>query len=181
MNIPLIKGTFDKKEALNLITQLVHIKVKYHESRIEKSHTEEDIEMREKRIRQLHQDLYYAREYLASFEDTVELDSEIGINESIRDEVHPNDQVNPYNLVKGNFSPDEAQTILNDLVDSKIKHHNIEAFRIQEKTGGDISHSKKRVKELKELKVQLGQLIEEARKKGKSLHIDGTLNLSFVN
>lgn len=53
----LINGEFEGKEALELITHLVHAKIRFLENKIEQSHNEEDIKMREKRIKMLHEEL----------------------------------------------------------------------------------------------------------------------------
>lgn len=64
MDIQLLKGNFTQSEALDLLTQLVHVKIKFHESKIEKSDNEEDIKMRENRIKQLFQDFYEAKQLI---------------------------------------------------------------------------------------------------------------------
>ena len=57
MQLQLINGQFSKEDALDLITQMIQVKIKYHEQKIESSHTEEDIKMRESRIMQLQKDV----------------------------------------------------------------------------------------------------------------------------
>jgi hypothetical protein len=64
MNIPLIQGQFNAKDATDLITQLIHVKIKFHEGKINHASSEEDIKMREQRIKQLQKDLYEARLFL---------------------------------------------------------------------------------------------------------------------
>lgn len=66
MNIPLIQGQFSAKDATDLITQLIHVKIKFHEGKINHASSEEDIKMREQRIKQLQKDLYEARLFLES-------------------------------------------------------------------------------------------------------------------
>ena len=51
MNIQLIQGQFGGKEAIELITQMIHAKVKFHENIIGNNDNEEDIKMRENRIK----------------------------------------------------------------------------------------------------------------------------------
>ena len=64
MNIQLLEGNFTQSEALELLTQLVYVKIKFHESKIEKSDNEEDIKMRENRIKRLHRDFYEAKQLI---------------------------------------------------------------------------------------------------------------------
>lgn len=76
-NFPLIKGSFSKEEALTILTNMVEAKIKYHEGKILMTSNEEDIKMRENRIKQLQKDLYEVRNYLDHRTGRVELNSEI--------------------------------------------------------------------------------------------------------
>lgn len=80
INIQLFQGQFNKAEALDLITQMTQVKIKYHENKIRTSHNEEDIEMRESRIRQLQKDLHEVRRQLESKDSNLALASQIEIN-----------------------------------------------------------------------------------------------------
>ena len=57
MNIQLIQGQFNTKDAIDIITQMIHIKLKYHESKISNNANEEDIKFRETKIKQLQKEL----------------------------------------------------------------------------------------------------------------------------
>ncbi len=80
MNIPLIKGHFDAQEALELITQMIHVKIKYQEGKISQNSNEEDIKMRENRIKELQKDLFAARQLLESKGSMIDIVSTIEIN-----------------------------------------------------------------------------------------------------
>ena len=58
MNIQLIEGRFNPNDALDLITQMVHIKIKYHESYIINNDNEDDIKAREAKIKRLQKELF---------------------------------------------------------------------------------------------------------------------------
>lgn len=73
MQIKILEGSFSAKEALDILTQLVHVKIRYHETKIQHLDSEEDIKMREKRIQQLQKDLYDLRTYLESGKKKVNL------------------------------------------------------------------------------------------------------------
>ncbi|MFN3666553.1 MAG: hypothetical protein ACK4S0_10365 [Sediminibacterium sp.] len=79
VQLQLIKGSFDKSEALELISQMVHVKIKYHENKIKGSEKEEDIKMREKRIKQLQHEFHELRTQLMSVDQTINIESGIGI------------------------------------------------------------------------------------------------------
>ena len=79
MKIQLIKGSFDAKEATDIITQMIHVKIKFHESKISNLSNEEDIKFREGRIKQLQKELYEAVKYFKETKNTIDLSSDIEI------------------------------------------------------------------------------------------------------
>lgn len=58
MKVQLIQGEFSKRDALDLITQMIQVKIRYHEGKIQKQSTEEDIKWRETKIKKLQKELY---------------------------------------------------------------------------------------------------------------------------
>lgn len=78
MNFQLIKGHFITNEAIELVTQMVHVKIKFQESKIQNASSEEDIKMRESRIKQLQKDLYEMKNVIEKNNDKlIEIHSEI--------------------------------------------------------------------------------------------------------
>ena len=76
MTIKLIEGTFNSQEAVDLITALIQTKIKFHENRIS-IENEEDIKMREKKIKRLQNSLHDFRNELN--QQNVNLNCEISI------------------------------------------------------------------------------------------------------
>ena len=81
MKIQLIQGRFTKEDTLELLSQLVLAKVKFHENKIEKSLSEEDIKMRERRIKQLQHDFHETKKAILMGNSNCELEAEIKINQ----------------------------------------------------------------------------------------------------
>jgi len=79
MNFQLIKGHFNANEALELVTQMVHVKIKFQENKIQHASSEEDIKMREGRIKQLQKDLYEMKKEIEKNPKIIEIHSEIAI------------------------------------------------------------------------------------------------------
>ncbi|GAB2671858.1 hypothetical protein GCM10027036_26480 [Flavihumibacter cheonanensis] len=77
--LQLIQGSFEKEDALDLITELVQVKIRYHENKIGRSENEEDIERREGRIRQLQMDLAKLREEFNQQSNRIAIQSNIEI------------------------------------------------------------------------------------------------------
>ena len=53
MNLQLIQGQFSAGDAIDILTKMVEVKIKFHEAKILSQLNEEDIKMRENRIKQL--------------------------------------------------------------------------------------------------------------------------------
>jgi len=79
MNIQLIEGEFKSSEALELITQMIHVKIKFHENKIAKNATEEDVKGRETKIKRLQKDLFEVRNNIVSTTKSVKLNAIINI------------------------------------------------------------------------------------------------------
>ena len=79
MNLQLIQGNFDAKDALEIITQMVSIKIRFHENKITNSENEEDIKYRESKIKKLQNDLYGMRNFLLSNGNNINIEGEINL------------------------------------------------------------------------------------------------------
>jgi hypothetical protein len=81
MEIQLIHGEFSSNEALELLTQMIHVKIKYHESKIMIDSTEEDMKYRESKIKNLQNQLFELKDTLyKSKNGNVVVDAMIKIN-----------------------------------------------------------------------------------------------------
>lgn len=80
MNIQLIQGNFNAKDALEIISQMMHVKIKYHESKISNNSNEEDIKFREAKIKRLQKDLFDIREFIHNSGEKINIQSEIHLS-----------------------------------------------------------------------------------------------------
>ena len=79
ISIQLIQGTFNSKEVAEIITEMIHVKIKYHENKISKSSNEEDMKYRETKIKNLQKELYKLRNDLDSKNGNVTMNASIKI------------------------------------------------------------------------------------------------------
>jgi hypothetical protein len=79
MKIHLIQGHFTSKDALSIVTKMIDVKIKFQEEKIKSSDNEEDIKMREHRIKSLQKELYDFRNTIEVSEDSVSLLCELNI------------------------------------------------------------------------------------------------------
>jgi hypothetical protein len=86
-----------------------------------------------------------------------------------------------YQLINGLFTPEEAKQMLFSLINSKINFHQIEKFTIQEKTSGDVSHSEKRINELKALYREVEIVLSNATVASKRLKIESSIMFHLVD
>ncbi len=77
MKLSLLKGSFSKKEIETLVTELVQVKIKFHEEKIRNSDEEETIKMRENRIIKLQNELKELRSFLNNSDSYVNVDADI--------------------------------------------------------------------------------------------------------
>lgn len=66
MKIELIQGEFNSSDTLELLSQMIQIKIKYHENKILSNSSEEDIKWRESKIKRLQNELQEIRNYVKS-------------------------------------------------------------------------------------------------------------------
>jgi hypothetical protein len=79
MVIQLIQGAFHPNDALDLITQMIQVKINYHEQKITGDCSEEDIKVRETKIKQLQKELYELKKELVSRERAITIDAKIAL------------------------------------------------------------------------------------------------------
>ncbi len=79
MNIQLIQGEFSAQDGLDLITQMVQIKIKYHEQKIDISQSEEDQKFRESKIIKLQKELFELRNSLNNSNEKITINAKINI------------------------------------------------------------------------------------------------------
>lgn len=80
MNIQLIQGKFIAQDAMDILTQMIDVKVRYHENKISQCANEEDIKYRENKIKKLQNELsalrntLYRREAEVTLQAVVEME-----------------------------------------------------------------------------------------------------------
>jgi hypothetical protein len=79
MTLQLIDGHFDAKDAIDLLTQMIHVKIKFHENKMINCNSEEDMKMREKKIKLLQKELFEARNYIEKQTGHIKMFSEINL------------------------------------------------------------------------------------------------------
>ena len=78
-SLSLLQGHFSTNDAIDIITQMVQVKIKFHEGKITNTSNEEDIKMQEKRIKELQNDLQALRESIAAKGGVVEVKATVSI------------------------------------------------------------------------------------------------------
>jgi len=79
MNIQLINGEFSSNDTLELITQLINTKIKYHENKIVTLNNEEDIKSRETKIKHLQNELSALKTEIVKNNGNLKLEATISL------------------------------------------------------------------------------------------------------
>lgn len=79
MELKLIDGAFNQTETLELLTQLFQVKIKFHEEKVKNNSNEEDIKMRERKIKLLQKNLDEVRTYIKNVDKIFHIESSINL------------------------------------------------------------------------------------------------------
>jgi len=79
MIIQLIEGKFNSRDALELLSQMINVKIRYHESKISINSSEEDIKSRESKIIKLQNELFELRSKIDSSSKSLTIEGTIKI------------------------------------------------------------------------------------------------------
>lgn len=79
MNLQLIQGEFNANDAISILSQMIQVKLKYHENKISSTSNEEDIKYREEKIKRLQNELSEIRNNILTNKGTVKIDAVINI------------------------------------------------------------------------------------------------------
>lgn len=83
-------------------------------------------------------------------------------------------------FIKGLFSPAEAADVLLSLINDKIKFHTVKSLNLRHEGPDADLTSEDRIKELKEAKKIIEQLVLSAHKNGCELEINSTIDIKLV-
>jgi Spy/CpxP family protein refolding chaperone len=79
MKIQLIEGSFDKQDALNLLSKIIKVKIDFHESKIDADSNAEDVRMREQKIKKLQNNLMDLRNQINDCSNGIVINASIEI------------------------------------------------------------------------------------------------------
>lgn len=85
-----------------------------------------------------------------------------------------------FDLIKGDFSPEEALELVNDLFFRKINFNELKNFSQQIRFGEKDSKILDRINELKVSREAASDLIAEAKAAGKALRVKSTITIEIL-
>lgn len=80
MELQLIDGFYSTTDTIDILSQMVQVKIKYHESKIHPMSNTEDIKYRESRIKKLQEELQKVKEAVAEKGSRTTIKSSVLIN-----------------------------------------------------------------------------------------------------
>ncbi|HSF54262.1 MAG TPA: hypothetical protein VLA71_10940 [Algoriphagus sp.] len=87
---------------------------------------------------------------------------------------------NQQDLIRGDFSPEDAKEIINHLFSEKINFHGVKSFSNKIRFGEVDHNSERRIIELKQSKDALNEMIKSAKEQGKTLKIESTVSIEII-
>jgi len=85
-----------------------------------------------------------------------------------------------YKIIDGTFMPADASRFLMRLINDKIDYHNLEILSIRERFNGDVSHSIRRIDELKETQESIRQVLNIALDNEMEVRVHCSVQLELV-
>jgi len=169
----LIKGSYSKNDALEIIQQIVGIKIKFHEDKIAASDSEEDIKMRETRIRDLQNDLTAFRIAIKQHSGSINMNSLLSLNNT-KFEKHD------FKLINGSFDYDDARDVLLTAYKNKINFHKVQAWSKSERGEPGVDAHTARALELEIEAESIKELLKTHLQSGKGkVSIKCSVSLEF--
>lgn len=85
-----------------------------------------------------------------------------------------------YDLIHGEFSPQDGLEIITHLIQEKINFHNMKSLRKVLQVGAEDEASLRRIEELKATREEIRELSLKARSEGKRLRISSGVTIELV-
>ncbi|NGP75070.1 hypothetical protein G3570_00380 [Balneolaceae bacterium YR4-1] len=93
---------------------------------------------------------------------------------------NPGNNHTGFELVKGEFTTAEAREVLTNLINSKLRFHSKKNLQAYEQSGKTDPNSESRIQELKQLRKQLLEDLNEAREEDCMVELQASINLKFL-
>lgn len=95
-------------------------------------------------------------------------------------EMIPQTAQKQYELIRGDFEPDDAREILGHLVGKKVNFHQTRNFSSLIRFGHEDAHSLQRIEELENTFSELKAIIRQAAEQGTKLRISAQISVETV-
>lgn len=86
---------------------------------------------------------------------------------------------NNFKLVDSTYTPEQGKQVLLSIIQDKIRSIHQLCFGIEERECGDVSHFRRRVKELSAMREEIKLLMDEAEAEGLEVEIDAQISITL--
>ena len=87
---------------------------------------------------------------------------------------------NQHDLIKGDFSTEDAKEVLNHLISKKINFHELKNFSNEVRNGEIDQFSKDRINDLLSTRDSINLLLAQAQESGKSIRIQSKISIELI-
>ena len=88
--------------------------------------------------------------------------------------------MNQFNIIEGEFTPEEAREILMNLLCEKIRFHEVQVLAKQERREDGLVRNEERISDLKATRSKLKELIKMTEQAGGSLKLSAVLSVQAL-
>lgn len=85
-----------------------------------------------------------------------------------------------FKLINGKFAAQDVRKILMEMIQSKINFHMREMHGMEERGDGSLTHSAKRIAQLRKTAETLKKVLAKAEAKGANLKISAQVEIEFL-
>lgn len=89
-------------------------------------------------------------------------------------------ELQEYDLIKGDFSPEDASEMIYHMISKKINFHEHRNFSSEIRFGEVDQHSVERIQQLKASLSSFYAVINEAKEQGRNLRISSTISVELI-
>lgn len=84
-------------------------------------------------------------------------------------------------FIQGEFSPEEANTLLLTILKNKIDFHELKNIQSKERVGTSDNNALQRIQELKESRMHALELLQTAVLENKNLKIESEIKITLID
>lgn len=168
----LLKGTYSKEDATEIVQKILEVKTRFYETQIRESVKEEELRKNTQKIKELQDEFLILGKAIRANDGPVRLDAFLNLDGS-------GDGTHNFSLIKGAFDYEDACEILLNAYRTKINFHKLKAFVKTERGEKGVEVHQQRALELQSESDKIAELLQTDQKQVKKVNITCSISMHF--